>query len=365
MTEQPASDHSTRRLTRARVGIVAPFIVLSVLIAGWTAAWWMFARGVADGVSQWVAVEATQGRVWACDDRSVGGYPFRIEVRCPNLTRNDRAGEIETIALKGLTVVTQVFRPNHQIAELQGPASVRLRDGGRIEADWSTLQASLVQPNGALERASIVVDTLRLDIARNPADSGQATAKRLEAHLRMVAATAPDDASADLALSLRGLESAALTTITRRPEAIDLEVQANASRIGVLTGAPGGVGPVRIDAWRDAGGRIKLALLRLAQAESVFEAKGELALDQQRRPSGRIETTATAPAARFAGLGLGGLMAILPNTPVTRAIDARRPAGPPSPSTAPDTRTLNLTLNLRDGRIVAGVFPVGRIPPLY
>ena len=58
--------------------------------------WWLRSAGAspgrscgrrkADGLDAWLADEAAAGRQWTCADRSVGGYPFRLEVSCRTLT---------------------------------------------------------------------------------------------------------------------------------------------------------------------------------------------------------------------------------------------------------------------------------------
>ena len=82
------------------------------------------------------------------------------------------------------------------------------------------------------------------------------------------------------------------------PEPIDADLQIR------VTQARAGLRPSRseIERWREAGGRIGLTSLTTAKGARRLEAKGELGLDELRRPMGRLEVAAA---------GLGDLLATL------------------------------------------------------
>src|SRR5262245_33692174 len=59
-----------------------PFPIIVVLAAALTALWF-YAAARADGeIALWREREQQAGRAQGCASQSVGGYPFRIEVRC-------------------------------------------------------------------------------------------------------------------------------------------------------------------------------------------------------------------------------------------------------------------------------------------
>src|SRR5262245_39765514 len=60
------------------------FMPVLVLIAAvvWSAFWFYSASEVGVRADAWRAQEAKAGRVYDCGNRSVAGYPFRLEVRC-------------------------------------------------------------------------------------------------------------------------------------------------------------------------------------------------------------------------------------------------------------------------------------------
>ncbi len=71
------------------------------------------------------------GRVYECANRSVAGFPFRMEVNCesPVVTLTSQTAEqIQlTARLKDILVVAQVYDPTRIIAEFTGPADVSNR----------------------------------------------------------------------------------------------------------------------------------------------------------------------------------------------------------------------------------------------
>ena len=119
------------------------------------------------------------GRVFSCGSQTVGGFPFRIEVRCA-----DAAVELKdtqpplAIKLKEILVVAQVWDPKLLIAEFTGPLTVvRSRPAAYVTATWTLAQASVRGTPAAPERASIAVDDLKLD----GRGAGQSAAVRCQA----------------------------------------------------------------------------------------------------------------------------------------------------------------------------------------
>ena len=116
----------------SRFWLLTPFALLAVVAVAWSVAWVVIRQRTVDGLDRWLAREAAAGRNWACADRAVGGYPFRIEVSCSALTL--RRGEA-TASLGRLLTVAQVYRPRHIIAEVSGPLRASDGQGVSVEAD--------------------------------------------------------------------------------------------------------------------------------------------------------------------------------------------------------------------------------------
>ncbi len=92
----------TRR--RSRFWLYGPFMLLVVLAAGWSA-FWFYARGrIATEIDTALAREVERGRTWTCTDRSIGGFPFRIELRCNALSLTSTRWGDQSFSLRRLLI---------------------------------------------------------------------------------------------------------------------------------------------------------------------------------------------------------------------------------------------------------------------
>ena len=121
-----------------RLRLYAPFVALALIAAAWSVGWWVIRGRIVGGLDTWIEGEAVAGRSWTCPDRTVGGYPFRLELRCSGLTltRPD-----VTASLGPVTIVAQIYDPNHVIAEATGPLQVTA-GATQVISSWRLLEAS-------------------------------------------------------------------------------------------------------------------------------------------------------------------------------------------------------------------------------
>ena len=112
-------------------------------------------------VSAWIEQEASAGRVYACASRTIGGYPFRIELRCTEpvmeLTSLQRP---RVVKARDLVALAQVYEPGLIVAEITGPVSIA--DAGSppiMQADWRLAQEGLRAEGRRPERLSVVLET--------------------------------------------------------------------------------------------------------------------------------------------------------------------------------------------------------------
>jgi hypothetical protein len=86
-----------RRYHRWRI-FIAPMLLLIIAIV-WSAFWFYAASQVDVQANAWRAREAQSGRVYDCARRSVGGFPFRLEVTCQGASvalKSQAAGQSAT-----------------------------------------------------------------------------------------------------------------------------------------------------------------------------------------------------------------------------------------------------------------------------
>jgi len=303
--------------------IATPLILVLVLGAVWTAVWFFAASEGEKRMNAWREQQASAGRKFDCATQAVGGYPFRIEVRCTGATveLQDTRPPI-AIKLKEILAVAQVWDPKLLIAEFTGPLAVA--EAGQqphVIASWSLAQASVRGTPAAPERASVVVDGLKLE----GATAGQVLfdSKHAEFHARVQYGSWPHNPAIDLAVKLAAAAAPTIHPLVAQP--LDADIMA------VLHGMKDFVGkplPVRLREWQAAGGKLEVQSARLAQAESLAHANGTLALTQGGRLDGALQLT-VAGIERFLP-AIGGeqgsslnlnrvapaLNAVLPSTPL-------------------------------------------------
>jgi hypothetical protein len=347
---------------RSRFWLFAPFILLVLAALGWSAVWFVIRARTAEGLDAWLANEAVAGRRWECPERAIQGFPFRIEVACARIALQSRDLSLST---GRLVTVTQIYKPRHTIAELEGP--LRLSGPGiNLDATWSELRVSLQRAPHALERLSVVAENPTVKASGLPVGpSGEiaGTARHAEAHLRPAPGLPESDNAYELAKSVTGGSIPALDPILGAgSEPIEAQFQAVVTQARV--GAPR---REEVERWREAGGRVLLNRLTLAKGPRRLEAKGELALDDARRPTGRVDVAAA---------GLGDLLATItggrvpgPTGGVLGNLLQPRPRQPPAdPGQAAGTKLTSLPpIRLENGRVLVGPFTVPglRLAPVY
>jgi hypothetical protein len=139
---------------RSRFWLFAPFLLLIVLIVGYSA-YWIYARGeIEQGVDEWVTTERARGAIVDFESRKIGGYPFRFEldVASPRYQPPNAASwEGERLQL-----VMQPWNWNHIIARAPGRSIVTDRLGIRHTANLDGKSAaSLSWTEDGVHRAAL------------------------------------------------------------------------------------------------------------------------------------------------------------------------------------------------------------------
>ena len=338
-----------------------PFIALAVVAVGWSAFWKIAAGMTESGLDDWFAQERSQGREWACPNRSVGGYPFRLEVRCAAPTFTGRMGAVAGAGSVGdVLVAAHLYNPSLVLAEVGSPLAFKAQDGSLdLSLAWTRLQASHRVRKGGLERDSLEIEGPALRLAGRGLPTIAAKAEGFEVHLR----PNPDRASAvsamDLALRLSKLEAPALDGLSGYAGPLDAVFAATVLQTEALRG---GDLAQSLEQWRQAGGNVEIREFKLAKGEALVEANGALEIDSAHRLAGRIELQMT---------GLGPLLQRFGVSPGNAAIGGLLGGllggrAPSAPAQANGKGALRLPLDLNQGRAMIGPM---RLPvvlnPLY
>ncbi|GJE54927.1 MULTISPECIES: DUF2125 domain-containing protein [Methylobacterium] len=351
---------------RSRLGLFLPYILLLTLALVWSAGWYWVRGKAASEMDAWRAREAAAGRNWTCADRSITGYPFRIELRCASLkfARSDGG-----FSLGPLTVLVQVYQPRHAILEATGPFHVE--QGDLIgDVNWTALEGSFHGASDGFVRASLVVDGPKGSISGGEPGPIDFAAKHLELHARPTPGRFESDGAVDLNLRLTDGTFPQLDPLFGNADPVEASLDATLERATVLrTRAI----EKELEAWRLAEGQLDITALSLVKGNRRLQAKGEVGLDEAHRPEGQFDV-------RAAGLGdlIGQIMgkrfgndrgALIGNLvgQFLGGMKRRDPEGEAGPGQGDASLQPLPTVKLAGGRLMLGPFAIPNValPPLY
>ena len=352
------TDHALKPVRPSRWKLYLPLAAVVALGVGWSIFWKVAAGMTESGLDDWFAQERSLGREWTCPNRSVGGYPFRLEVRCAAPSFTGRIGAMVGAGSVGdVLVAANIYNPSLILAEVGSPLAFKAQDGSLdLSLAWTQLQASHRIRKGGLDRDSLEIDGPVLRVAGADRPVFTAKAALFEAHLRPNPDRAPAFSAMDLALRLNQLEAPALDALTGASGPLDAVLAATALQTDA---ARGGNLAQRLENWRAAGGEVEIREAKLAKGEARVEASGALELDMAHRLAGRVEFELTGLAPLLQRLGvpagnvaIGGLLGGL--------------LGGKAPAPGGARGALRLPLDLNQGHAMIG--PI-RLPvvlnPLY
>lgn len=281
----------TENTRRSRFWLYAPFILLLLVAIAWSIAWFVIRSRAAEALDAWLAAEAQRGRQWTCADRTIVGYPFRIEVVCNTLDLKQGA---VTASFGRTEAIAQVYQPRLVIVEASGP--LRVTDGrATVEGQWDLLQASIHASQTGLRRLSIAANGPKFTVAGLMPETVAASGQRLELHLRPNPSRESERAY-DAALSVKQASLPVLDRLIGGTELTDIDADVTVTE---ATGFRGRPLAEEMERWRTAGGAVDILMLSGAKGPRRIEAKGQLKLDEEHRPEGQLS---------LAAAGLDGLI---------------------------------------------------------
>src|SRR5262245_32852947 len=198
--------------------MLLPFGVVVVLAVLWSGLWYYAAHVAERTLAGWREREAAVGRIHTCATQTIGGYPFRIELRCTEPTVEIRNLQpAMTIKSADIVVVAQVWDPTLLISEANGPLTVSENGRATASGNWQLAQASLRGLPSAPERVSIVFDKLDVGRANGAGSESVMQADHAEIHGRVASGSTASDPVLDVALNLVKATAPVLGAYTRAP----------------------------------------------------------------------------------------------------------------------------------------------------
>jgi hypothetical protein len=299
---------STRRRRLWPVFIMPVLVV--VLAAAWSAFWFFAASKVDENVDAWRAREAAAGRIYDCADRSVAGFPFRLEVRCSGVsvalmsqTAGQPAAQPITAKLGEILVVAQIYDPKLLIAEFKAPAILSDRGVPAMVVNWSTGRSSVVGLPGPPDRADIVFDDASVDRIAASVQAPMVRAKHIELHGRNAESSTPEKPVIEAALQLAGGSIQDLHPLLAVP--FDADIRAQLSGLKDFSPKPW---PARFRDLQAVGGRVEIVQSRVQQGELISVASGSLGLTASGNLDGELQMTVAGLEKVIPALGIDKLL---------------------------------------------------------
>jgi hypothetical protein len=277
-----------------------PLLLLPTLLLIAALVWsafWLFSAAQVDRIAdKWRAREAAAGRVYDCGDRSVAGYPFRLEVRCADasVTLNAQTAEQAasqtplTARLAEILVVSQLYQPGLVIAEFKGPAS--FADRGQpvsMKLNWTTARSSIAGLPGPPQRIALVFDDPALDAVAGSDTVPLARARHAELHARQLDPVAAGPRQLETDLVLEGTSVQGVHPLLADP--FDAHLRLLLSGLKDFRAKPW---PERFRELQQAGGRIQIEQARIQQGDMVAIATGTLGLTASGNVEGELQMVA-------------------------------------------------------------------------
>lgn len=330
-------DAPARRKPR-RLWLFAPYVLVLLLFAGWSAYWFYARNQVVRSLE--AAAQPGRGYTFAYGARHVGGYPFRFEITLdqPRVTEATGWG----LSAPSLEFVASSFNPTHVVVVAPQGVTLTRPGKGAVDISGKVLRASF---NTRSERPRLSVEGRDLVISAQTGATPMpyAALDSFQLHIR------PEpDGQSRFFFGLGGALPTPNTLMARVTDGkTDLRIEALLSKSAALQGHSWSQ---VLQSWRQAGGDMRLVRAEAQVGKAVVSAAdSRLAVDADGRLQGRLDLRLRQGSAGMMALGATG---VLP--PETAAVGAGL-AG----------EQAHIVLHFRNGEVMVGPLPIGHAPKLY
>jgi len=337
-----------------RRGLAVPFIVVGLLLAGWTG-WWFYLTHQIETRME-ARVEALRQDGWTITHAAVTttGWPFRARVSIPHADILAPSGH--GVAAPELVAEANAYNPDRWVVIAPDGVTLTRADKGKVAVggDGLRLSASHLRERFPDVRLELIRPTFtpHQDADPFPIASAERILFNVRPHLTDGrAATDEMDAAFELA-DARGRPGGPVEGATRQGR-LTVRIEAtvlNASRLRGMDSA--GV----FAAWTAAGGRFTDIRGELEAGESRARLESAvLSADAEGRLEGQVALRAEQPMAAIAGLAGSR----------TGAVNRMGAAGAAAATAASGERGVDLIIQFRDGRTWLGPFALAPAPKLF
>jgi hypothetical protein len=352
------------------------FGLLVALAVAWTGLWFHVAAQARTAIAAWFDHERQAGRQQDCASLSIGGYPFRIEVRCAGAGFELAEAPGYRLNLPSVLAMVQIYDPKLMISEMTGPLNVSERRG-EIDyvVNWHTGRASMRGLPPEAERGSLAFDNLSVRDGAATGSDPVFGAEHFELHGRRAPGSRSDEPAIETILKLKDAIAGKIHLALARP--IDADVT---SVVHGLDGFSRKPLPDQLKQWQAHNGEVEITEARIRQDDVIAVGTGTLRLTARGGLDGNLRVTIVGIEKLLRMFDLERLMSEGQMGATLNALDqlmpglggiARRSAAPGLVAVLGQRGEFDgkpaTTLPVRfvDGTVFLGPFPVGVVPPLF
>jgi hypothetical protein len=286
-----------------------------------------------------------------CTSSDVGGFPFRLRVKCAGFAAPLRIGQSDVLAkVEEARGEASIFAPGHLVMTLSSPVSLQKPDGtpfAKLRHDGLTLDVAWSR--AGLDKANL--DIAALDWRPEQPEAGVAfNLQKFAAQIQPLR----DEGALRFDISGDGLTSPLLQSLIQKNDLGRFTLN------GKITPAPAPSEDWRaaLDAWRQKSGAVTIEQFDWRTGDLELRVDGALALDEAHRPSGRLNLAAKGAGPLLARMGVPAFAAQAQN--ILGALLGKPKANPQDPN------TLVLPLVLANGQVLLGPLRLpASLSPLY
>jgi hypothetical protein len=340
-------DADPPRKPHRRRWLFAPYILLLIVIIGWSAGWVFLRMSAAREMDQTAERLRAAGYQVSWASRDVGGYPFRLNTRLTEVRIGEPSGwAITAPEIKSEAAVYALGR--WTAAAPQGVTLLR-PNGGPVTIRGQALRASL--SDIGRRPPHLIVEGLKLTFTPQPGDTYPFTsADRVVVDLR----PGPDDQAA-LLMKIDNAGARLTGLLGRvaqdRPVSINWE-----STLDKMSAFKGDTWPAAVQAWTASGGTLTVRTAGMTAGEAVISAKsGALTVGPDGRLRGALQAELREVPPSVADIAPGGSVDPAAVLAAAAAAMAQRAGG----------GVAQAGVTFDDGQTFLGPLPVGPAPRIY
>ncbi len=331
-----------------------PYILVSAAlisaVAGYTWYWHSAANHLMTEIPRWAEAVRAQGYALNFNELEISGFPYRFmvsasDVEISPLTEHENTQTVWSLQTPKLTGFVQPWDLSHGILEFQGPAEY-LWNGRHYTVTADRALLSLSVGKGSLRRLSADFSMIRLV----EQDHHPINIERAQFHLR------PDQdqdgaPSSKVSLKVEGVTFPEGAASVLEPMITLIHLDG-----GIEGWAPAINRNIETIDWSGDDYQMRLDRFEILWPPIEAAGSGELTLDPQRRPVGRIRTQVLGYQSMVSALEARGFLS-------ERKAATTRAALSMLHASQGNTRgRLNITAELMDGRLYLGPIKLLRLP---